>query len=56
MELGQKKTSQASKTEDKRLILASDTKITRHRLIKFAANPYLKEYEDYYRNRRFKLN
>nr|WP_255361580.1 group II intron maturase-specific domain-containing protein [Candidatus Frackibacter sp. WG12] len=43
-------------TEDERLIFASDTKITRHRLIKFAANPYLQEYEDYYRNRRLKLN
>ena len=38
--------------EDEKLIFASDTEISRHWLIKFAANPYLKEYEDYYLKRK----
>ena len=39
-----------------RLKLASDTKIVRHRLIKFDANPYLSEYDKYYFKRKLKLN
>ena len=39
-----------------RLKFASDTKIVRHRLIKFAANPYLREYDKYYLKRKLKLN
>lgn len=38
-------------TKDKELISATDTEITRHCLIKFAANPYLPEYNDYYLKR-----
>jgi RNA-directed DNA polymerase len=38
--------------EDEKLIFASDKEISRHWLIKFAANPYLKEYEDYYLKRK----
>lgn len=38
-----------------KLIFASDTKIIRHRLIKFAANPYLKEYDKYYLRRKLRL-
>ncbi|MFO7820157.1 MAG: group II intron reverse transcriptase/maturase [Halanaerobacter sp.] len=40
---------------DVRLIFASDTKIERHRLIKFDANPYLQEYDEYYFKRKLKL-
>ena len=39
-------------TKDEKLIAASETEISRHWLIKFAANPYLKEYEDYYLRRK----
>ncbi|OCL25189.1 group II intron reverse transcriptase/maturase [Orenia metallireducens] len=38
-----------------KLIFASDTKIIRHRLIKFAANPYLKEYDKYYLRKKLRL-
>lgn len=41
-------------TTDLRLKFASDTKIIRHRLIKFEANPYLPEYETYYIDRELK--
>lgn len=37
-----------------KLIFASDTRIVRHRLIKFSANPYLKEYDRYYIDRKLK--
>lgn len=40
------------KSEDKTLLFASDFKIKRHMLIKFDANPYLKEYEWYYSKRK----
>ena len=40
------------KTAKVKLVFASDTKIRRHVLIKFEANPYLKEYDAYYRKRR----
>lgn len=40
------------KTETAKLIFASDIKIKRHKLIKFEANPYLWEYEEYYSQRR----
>ena len=40
------------KSEDKILLFASDFKIRRHVLIKFEANPYLKEYETYYSERK----
>jgi RNA-directed DNA polymerase len=40
---------------DVKLIFTSDTKILRHRLIKFAANPYLKEYDKYYLSRKLRL-
>jgi RNA-directed DNA polymerase len=39
-------------SENEELIFASDTKISRHWLIKFAANPYLPKYEDYYLRRK----
>mgnify|MGYP001427377968 CR=1 FL=1 len=39
-------------TEKVKLVFASDTKIKRHRLIKFEANPYLREYDEYYSKRR----
>lgn len=35
-----------------KLIFASDIKIKRHKLIRFEANPYLKEYDEYYSKRR----
>jgi len=38
-----------------KLRFASDTKIVRHRLIKFDANPYLQEYDKYYLKRNSKL-
>lgn len=38
-------------TDKYRLTFASDVKIKRHVLIKFEANPYLREYEEYYINR-----
>jgi RNA-directed DNA polymerase len=41
-------------SSDNKLLYASDTKINRHRLIKFDANPYLKEYEEYYLARKLK--
>ncbi len=40
------------RTEKVKLIFASDTKIRRHVLIKFEANPYLREYDEYYSKRR----
>lgn len=40
------------KSESAQLLLASDVKINRHTLIKFDANPYLKEYEAYYQKRK----
>lgn len=40
------------KSESTQLLLASDFKISRHTLIKFDANPYLKEYEAYYQKRK----
>ncbi|WP_027340697.1 group II intron reverse transcriptase/maturase [Halonatronum saccharophilum] len=40
---------------DVKLRFASDTKIVRHRLIKFDANPYLPEYDKYYLGRKLKL-
>lgn len=39
-------------TEKVKLVFASDTKIKRHRLIKFEANPYLRKYGEYYSKRR----
>ncbi len=39
------------RTDRLKLYVASGTKIIRHKLIKFAANPYLHEYDDYYANR-----
>ena len=40
------------KTEKEELRFASDTEVARHCLIKFAANPYLPKYDDYYLNRK----
>jgi len=40
------------KSENATLLFASDFKIKRHMLIKFDANPYLKEYEEYYLKRK----
>ncbi len=40
------------KIDKVKLVFASDTKIRRHVLIKFEENPYLKEYDAYYRKRR----
>lgn len=40
------------RTDKEKLIFASDTKIKRHVLIKFEANPYLREYDEYYSKRR----
>jgi len=37
---------------NKRLLFASDIKIKRHTLIKFAANPYLRKYDEYYLKRK----
>lgn len=39
------------RTDKFKLYVASDTKIIRHKLIKFSANPYLNENDDYYTNR-----
>jgi RNA-directed DNA polymerase len=39
-------------TDKKRLIFASDTKIKRHNLVRLTANPYIKEDNDYLRNRK----
>ena len=39
-------------SENERLIFASDIKIKRHVMIKIKANPYLKEYEQYYLKRK----
>ncbi len=35
-----------------KMLFASDTKIVRHVLIKFKANPYMQEFEEYYRMRK----
>lgn len=40
------------KSENRTLLFASDFKIRRHVLIKFDANPYLKEYKEYYLKRK----
>jgi RNA-directed DNA polymerase len=40
------------RTENHKLIFASDIKIKRHVLIKFEAHPYLREYDVYYSKRR----
>jgi RNA-directed DNA polymerase len=40
------------RTESVKLLFASDTKIKRHQLIRFVANPYLREYDEYYSKRR----
>jgi len=42
------------RTAEKKLEFASDTKIVRHRLIKFEANPYLQEWKEYYTDRKLK--
>ncbi|MDF1618592.1 group II intron maturase-specific domain-containing protein [Petrocella sp. FN5] len=40
------------RTESVKLLFASDTRIKRHQLIRFEANPYRREYEEYYSKRR----
>lgn len=40
------------KSERATLLFASSFKIKRHVLIKFAANPYFPEYENYYSKRK----
>ena len=39
---------------ENKLMFATETKIIRHCLIKFSANPYLREFDDYYFKREFK--
>ncbi|GAB6100496.1 hypothetical protein JCM16358_23750 [Halanaerocella petrolearia] len=41
-------------SKDNKLIVASDTKIKRHRLIKFEATPYLSKYDNYHLARKLK--
>lgn len=40
------------KCGNKELAFASSTRIKRHKLIKFEANPYLQEYKEYYEKRK----